>query len=73
MEAAGFAVWPQTTFEADGPVTIVLPEEIDDNEDIELVDPEGLPLAVVLTAHARAGEAGRDGAAERLVRVRDRQ
>lgn len=43
------ALAPQTTFEADGPVTIALPEDIDDNEDIELVDPEGLPLATLTT------------------------
>ena len=43
------ALAPQTTFDAEGPVTIDLPETVDDDEDIELVDPEGLPLARLTT------------------------
>lgn len=39
------ALAPQTTFDADGPVTLALPEDVPDEVDIELVDPEGLPLA----------------------------
>jgi sulfate adenylyltransferase len=39
------ALAPLTTFEADGPVRLELPEELADAEEVELVDPEGLPLA----------------------------
>ncbi|RNL66100.1 adenylyl-sulfate kinase [Nocardioides marmoriginsengisoli] len=35
---------PLTAFEADGPVSLTVPAEID-SDDLELVDPEGLPLA----------------------------
>lgn len=39
------ALAPQTTFEPDGPVTLDLPDKLADEPAIELVDPEGLPLA----------------------------
>jgi sulfate adenylyltransferase len=36
---------PLTNFEPDGPVSLELPAELADAEAVELVDPEGLPLA----------------------------
>lgn len=48
---------PLTTFAADGPVRLALPADLRDADEIELVDPEGLPLALLgatgLTALAR--------------------
>lgn len=48
---------PLTTFSADGPVRLALPDELRDAEEVELVDPEGLPLALLtadgLTALSR--------------------
>jgi sulfate adenylyltransferase len=38
---------PQRRFEDDGPVRLVLPEELRDAAAVDLVDPEGLPLATV--------------------------
>jgi len=40
----GFA--PQTNFDDDGPVQLTLPAELADSTELELVDPEGLPLAL---------------------------
>ncbi|MFL6157727.1 MAG: adenylyl-sulfate kinase [Marmoricola sp.] len=40
----GFA--PQTNFEDDGPVRLSLPDELAGAGEVELVDPEGLPLAL---------------------------
>ncbi|MFL6156846.1 MAG: adenylyl-sulfate kinase [Marmoricola sp.] len=36
---------PLTTFGTDGPVRLALPDELADADELELVDPEGLPLA----------------------------
>ncbi|MGN6301218.1 MAG: adenylyl-sulfate kinase [Angustibacter sp.] len=36
---------PLTTFQADGPVRLELPEALADAPEVDLVDPEGLPLA----------------------------
>lgn len=48
---------PLTSFETEGPVSLNLPPELADAEELELVDPEGLPLAIWtrsgLTALAR--------------------
>jgi len=40
----GFA--PQTNFDDDGPIRLTLPAELADSTELELVDPEGLPLAL---------------------------
>ncbi|RNL77481.1 adenylyl-sulfate kinase [Nocardioides marmorisolisilvae] len=39
----GFA--PQTNFDDEGPIRLALPAELADEAEIEIVDPEGLPLA----------------------------
>jgi len=38
---------PLTTFSVDGPVRLELPAELRDADEVELVDPEGLPLALL--------------------------
>jgi sulfate adenylyltransferase len=39
------ALSPMRAFSADGPVTLALPDELAGEAEVELVDPEGLPLA----------------------------
>lgn len=38
---------PLTTFSTDGPISLTLPDDLRDAAEIELVDPEGLPLALL--------------------------
>ncbi|MCX6396630.1 MAG: adenylyl-sulfate kinase [Propionibacteriales bacterium] len=48
------ALAPQRTFAADSPITLELPAELHGVDPLELVDPEGLPLAL-LTADGLTG------------------
>ena len=50
------ALAPQTTFDDShaGAVTLTLPPELEDAPEVELVDPEGLPLAAYSIVEGRA-------------------
>ena len=54
------ALAPTRAFNEPGsPVTLTLPPELAGAAEVELVDPEGLPLARVTTTRVTASEAGR--------------